>query len=162
MSYNSEKVQTEYFGIYVTKEVKKRLEDARDNHKLQLDIITDFLSGEKDWLSNEIKLIDEETLKYRHVLLKLKESFTEHAIAYEAEINSIAEALYKKESEISKKLKPIENSINSVCSKINAINNSIDSMSLFKLEKGIELIEKFNRLSDDDKDVFKQIFKLKN
>jgi len=48
--------RTEYISLCVTREDKKRIEDAKDNHNQQLEIINDIFTREKKWKKGELRL----------------------------------------------------------------------------------------------------------
>ena len=60
--------------------------------------------------------------------------------------------MYLKIEETKTKLEPI-------ISKIKSINETLEKVNTYKIERLIELIEKFNRMSEEDKKLFEILIK---
>jgi hypothetical protein len=76
------KEKTEYVGLYVTKELAKELNEIKNTERMKETLIKQYVTNEKLWLEEEIKSMDEITIKYTAKLLTIKDKFSEAMIEY--------------------------------------------------------------------------------
>lgn len=157
----SREERSEIISMWVTPKVKKDFAMASDNKELQDKIISNYIKSESDWLESEMKEIDESVIKYRAKLITIREKFKEANSSYVDEIegiyNSAATSLNKIDSlseTLTKKMDPIYNKIKDISSKIGYIN--VD-----RLERLLDVTERFGKLSKDEKSLISLILKSK-
>lgn len=149
--------RSESVFIYVTPTLKKEFELAKDNQTLKETIIKQYLTNEREWLNDELKQIDESTVKYSAKLLGIKESFSKCQDSYIEEI----EAIYKKANETFKKLDSVsENTrkgIEYTKSNLEGLLSQISNIDFYKIERLLELINKVNSMSSSELELMKKL-----
>ncbi len=103
---NEKEQRSEYVSIYVTPTVAKEFKAAKENEALKESIIRGFIEREVDFLKDEMKEIDEATIRYTAKLLTIKDKFTEAQDKYSEEIAELCNISYKA-------FEPIETKFNS-------------------------------------------------
>jgi hypothetical protein len=145
----------EYVSIWCTPEVKREFELAKDNPTLQETIIRRYLKSETDFLEQEIKEIDDYTVKYKARLIGIREAFSKAQGSYLNEIEAINEVIQGAICKVDAITKPLNDSTKRVLQDVKTINETIASISSYKLESFISTIEKFNNLTKDEKELIK-------
>lgn len=152
--------RSEYVAIYVTPTLKKEFELAKDNQVLKETILKQFLSNEKDWLNDELKQIDESTVKYSAKLIGIKDAFSKCQDAYAEEIDSI----YNKANDTFRKLDTIsENtrkSIEYTKANLSGMLTQISTIDFYKIEAMLALINKINSMSITELELVKKLVNL--
>jgi hypothetical protein len=145
--------RTESVFISVTPSVKKELESKTDNKKLQEEIIRNFLKSETDWLSGEIKEIDEATIKYQAKLIGIKDNFRKAQDLYVQEI----EGVYDEAKDVLNKL---DNDAQGVLNKITKATNSltflcdeISKINTHKIQGLIDTLKQYEQMSSEQKEL---------
>lgn len=152
--------RSEYVAIYVTPTLKKEFELAKDNQTLKETILKNYLAAEKDWLSDELKQIDESTVKYSAKLIGIKDAFSKCQNAYVEEIESI----YNKARETFSKLDSIavstNNRIDQTRGNLEGVLKSISNIDYSKIERILSLIEKIDSMSSSELDILKKVLSI--
>lgn len=157
-----EEKRTEYVGMYLTPTMAKQLKDAGDNEVLKDKILKQFVTNETEWLKEEVQNMDEITAIYRAKLLTIRDNFSKAQDIYveeiEALINNTSSAIYPltaKFDNLKKNIEEIKNQTASVSNSIASISKNIDSIEYWKLEKLIDIVEKYNNMSETEKELIK-------
>lgn len=149
--------RSESVFIYVTPTVKRDFEAAKDNQSLKQDIIKRFLTNEREWLNDELRQIDESTIKYAAKLVGIKEEFSKCQDAYVEEI----EAIYSKANETFKKLDSIavntRESIDRARTNLSGIFTALDKIEFHKVERLLSLFDKINGMSPKELELIKNL-----
>ena len=144
--------------IWVPKEIKEVLEKMdSDNEKLR--IVDEYINNRKIDITYSIEALDDDLLRFKAFSLKYK---TELQKVYQ-EQNDKLEKLFEDcgdiQSKMHLKIEETKNKLDPIVSKIKSINETLDKVNTYKIEKVIELIEKFNRMSEEDKRLFEMLIK---
>ena len=156
--------RSEYVGLYVTPTFANELRLAGDNEKLKQDVLKRFITNETDWLKEEMKSIDEITLTYSAKLITLRDNFEKVQSVYVEEIEKMCDMQ-------SKAFKPVEDNFKTLQRKakeitlqseettkeISKIDKAIGYIDYSKLEKLLLLVEKYNAMSDTEKELIKML-----
>lgn len=149
--------RSESVFIYVTPTVKRDFEAAKDNQALKQDIIKRFLTNEREWLNDELRQIDESTIKYAAKLVGIKEEFSKCQDAYVEEI----EAICSKANETFKKLDSIavntRESIDRTMNNLRGIFTALDKIEFHKVERLLSLVDKINGMSPKELELIKNL-----
>jgi methyl-accepting chemotaxis protein len=149
--------RSEYVAIYVTPTLKKEFELAKDNQALKETILKQYLTNEKDWLNDELKQIDESTVKYSAKLIGIKDAFSKCQDAYVEEI----EAIYKQANDTFRKLDTVSEStrknIEQTKNNLKGMLTQISTIDFYKIEKMLELINKVNSMSNSEMELMKKL-----
>lgn len=149
--------RTESVFIYVTPEVKKELEAIKDNESLKIDIIKRFLRSEEPWLEEELRCIEEMTIKYKAKMIGIKDAFSTAQDAYVTEIEQLYRKLADAEKSLDSKARQIKEKFDPMLTQVRSIHEALEKLPLYRLEKAIELIDSYNRMDESTKEMFKLI-----
>lgn len=150
--------RTEYVSMMVSPSVKREFEAARTNKELQETIIKNHIQSEAGWLEQELKNIDEATIKYKAKLIGIKDAFSKAQDTYVEEcekIYGIADQTIRKIDTLSERF---IDSLDEPIHKVKQLGQIIDAVTgtrLHNLEKMIELAERFQRLGAQEKSLIK-------
>lgn len=158
--------KSEYVGLYVTPTFAKELKLAGDNEKLKQDVLKRFITNETDWLKEEMKSIDEITLTYSAKLITLRDNFEKVQNGYVEEIEKMCDMQFKAFKPIEENFKKLQQEALSITlqakqinEEISKINRTIGYIDYSKLEKLLLLVEKYNTMSDTEKELIKMLLK---
>lgn len=146
-----------YVSIYVTPTVKKEFEAAKDNETLKETIIKNFLTSEKNWLEQEIKEIDESTIKYSAKLIGIKEKFAEANESYVNEVQAIYDNAYSTFKKLDSVAKSTSDSLKYTKENLSSVLTSISNIDFYRVEKLLELINKVNAMGNDELTLLKKL-----
>lgn len=145
--------RTEWISMNVSKAIKNEFEMAKDNKSLQDEIIRRFLKSETEWLENELKDIDEVTIRYRARLIGIKDAFSKAQDSYVKEIEDI----YNKSAETFSKAQGVSKLLEVETQKtvdiIKSLAKSIEYIDVRPLERMISVVEKFNSMTIEEKEL---------
>lgn len=147
--------RTEYVSIYVTPEVKKEFNLAKDTPALQETILRRFLRSETEFMESEMKAIDDYTIRYKAKLIGIRDAFDKTQDSYIEEIEAINEKVQKTLTKIDTVTRPLNDQCRTILSTIKAINTSIADIDIYKLERLISTVEAYNNMSDSQKELIK-------
>mgnify|MGYP005609038577 FL=1 len=154
----SENKRTEYVGLYVTPEVKKEIEFSKDNPTIIENIIKRYLSNEKDFVEQELKDIDDASVKYKARLIGIREAFQEANSSYVSEINEIYESGQNILNKLSSSIKSFKDEIQSVQHQY----VQFSSFHISQFERILNLMEKFRYMSTEEKEILKVLMEKNN
>lgn len=157
MAKDNKQERTEYITMYVTPEVKKELDQASTNDKLKEDIIRGFLKGEKDWLRDELRQIDNATIEYSSRLIGIKDAFDKVSKVHIEEIDKLNEKVYSSLSKPSNLVDGILTKVKFLKEDITYVNDNINSLNLDRLERCLDLVDRINSLGKEDISLFKKL-----
>jgi hypothetical protein len=147
----------EYVSMWVSEKVKREFELAKTNESLQEDIIRRFFTNEREWLEDEIKQVEESTVKYKAMLLKVRDSFNLEQDKYIEDIEKVVgkadltiKKLDKMVSGLDDKIKTTGNGLAEMCKKFEYVNTH-------NLERLMEAVDKWNSYSEDQKELIKML-----
>jgi len=144
--------------IWVSSEVKEIYEKMDSDHE-KLRIVNELIATRKKDITFDIEALDDDLLRFKAFSLKYK---TELQKVYEEQSTKL-EQLFEDcgdiQSKMYLKIEETKGKLDPIISKIRSINETLDKVSTYKIEKVIELIEKFNRMSEEDKRLFEILIK---
>ena len=144
--------------IWVPKEIKEVLEKMEsDNEKLR--IVDEYINNRKLDITYSIEALDDDLLRFKAFSLKYK---TELQKVYQEQGDKL-EKLFEDcgdiQSKMHLKIEETKSKLDPIVNKIKSINETLDKVNTYKIEKVIELIEKFNRMNEEDKRLFEMLIK---
>lgn len=144
--------------IWVSKEIKETIEKMEtDQEKLKL--VDKMINDRKLDITFAIEALDDDLLRFKAFSLKYK---TELQKVYEEQGDKL-EKLFEDcgdiQSKMYVKIEETKNKLDPITSKIKSINETLEKVNTYKIERVIELIEKFNRMSEEDKRLFEILIK---
>ena len=139
--------------LWVPKKLKEDWEKAFSEEE-QIKIFYKAIEDKKFDIKNEIESLDEQVLIFKGIGLKYKNEFEKVYSEQAQQIEKIwmdfncGDKIYKQAKKIKDDLAPISECISS-------INSTLNNLSIYKIQDLINLIEKFNSMSDKDKELLK-------
>lgn len=156
--------RSEYVGMYVTPTIAKQLKEAGDNERLKEKLLKQFVTQETDWLKDEIHNMDEITTIYRAKLLTIRDGFSKAQDIYVEEIENLIgttdnalKPLGGKFKSLEKEVEHIKNNIESTSKMVESLSSKIGYIDCSKLERLLEVVEKFNKMSDSEKELIRLV-----
>jgi predicted nucleic acid-binding Zn-ribbon protein len=144
--------------IWVSKEVKAIYENL-DSDQEKLRIIEETIKSRKEDITYTIESLDDDLLRFKAFALKYK---TELQKVYEEQNNQL-EKLFEDiggmQDNIYLKIEQAKKQLNPITDKVKEINKTLDNVNTYKIERLIELIEKFNRMSEENKMLFELLIR---
>jgi hypothetical protein len=158
--------RSEYVTMYVTPTAAKEFRAARDNKELQDQVIKRFVLNETDWLKDEMKEMDNVTLRYRAKLLSIRDSFSDAQDLYVKEIEELTSKSYEAFKPIEDKFIALKNSIKSIKNETNEVSIAVDALTkkvsyanYDTIERMLNAIDRFNEMSDKEKELVTLLLK---
>jgi len=156
--------RTEYVGVYLTPTMAKQVKEAADNNVLKDKILKQFVDNEIGWLKDEVHNMDEITTIYRAKLLTIKDHFEKAQSIYVEEI----EALISKSSDairplndrfinLGKQVETVQNQVETAATMVNNLSSKIGNIDYWRIEKLLDAVDRFNKMSEDEKELIKLI-----
>jgi len=149
--------KNEYVSIWVDKETKRNFEAMNGNKALQETLIKEFLLSEKGYMKEEMKAIDEMTIEYAAKLIKIKENFKAKHMAYVDEVNEIYTMADKKLKDIQQPVERLSKEVENSYQKVKSLFDKIQTLNIYPFEQMLNLIDRYNSMTDKDKEIFKII-----
>ena len=151
-----------YVGIYTTPELAKQLEDVKDNQYLQEKILKQFVESETNWLKEEIQNIDEITTIYRAKLVYIKDGFSKAKDIYVEEIEKLSDEISDAFEPLKKKFAILRGQFDSsrecfenLAGTIKRFGANLGYIDIERIERLLDLVDRYNRMSDKEKEFLK-------
>jgi len=146
----------EYDFVRMPKElVDKVLEvtDIKQKEKLYFEAI----EHKKRDIKNEIECLEEDMLLFKAFGMRYKREL-EEAYQKQSEVIEKLWTDFNASDHIYNKIKPIKEQISYISDSVKEIERKIKYADVSRLEKACDVIERFNRMSVEDKQILKQMF----
>jgi len=147
--------RSEGMYIYVTPTVAKEYKAAATNKDLEDTIIKNFLKSETNWLSEELKSMDEQTIKYKAKLIGIKEAFGLAQDSYVTEIEAIHEKAYNTLNKLNTVTKSLSESIKINFNDLVALDKRLSYVNVGSLERLLTAVDRFNDMTSEQKQLIK-------
>ena len=139
--------------VWVSKEIKEALEKAESQEE-QEKIFFKVIEDRKFDIKTQIESLDDDVLLFKGIGIKYKTELEKIYNQQSEQLEKLWEdfnagdRIYKQAKQIEKDLQPIVNTIE-------LINKRLSDISTWKIENMIDLINKFNNMSDSTKEMLK-------
>lgn len=141
------------YGVFPKKwlEELKKMESLEEQEKYFFKALED----RKTDIKNQIECLEDDLLMFKAFGIKYKNEFEKVYKEQQEQLEKFYEEvtmpdhLYQKTKEISKEVGNIKNTIKD-------INNSIQYLEIGRLERAIDTVERFNRMSSEEKEIIEQ------
>lgn len=158
--------RSEHIWMWVSPSVKKELESARDNQSLQEKIIKEFVTSEISFMKDEIANISEIDIRYKSMLITIKDNFEKSFESYCEGIQSLQNILGDKNKELHNSLMPVKNELETlkgeaekIKTMVLSIKETINNLNIDKVYDIIALIERINKMSESEKEILSLLLK---
>ena len=146
--------------IWVKKEIAEEYKSLESDIKMA-DMINDIIRRKKVDISNDIENLDDDLIRFKGFCLNYASKFKEAYNEQTENIEKIWEDCNEPISNIISKTSHIKKEISGISGDIRNISASINDLDTYKLDRIIGIIEKYNSMTDDDKEIFKLILERK-
>lgn len=146
--------------IWVSKGMAKRYQEIESDEK-KLELVEKLINDRKSDIKDTIASLDDDLLLFKAFATRYKIEFEKVAKEQNEQMNTVfdnctyvGDAIYVKVKEVTNKLKPISDEIKN-------INKCLADVSTYKLETMFTLVEKFSRMSSEEKEMFRLLLNTK-
>ena len=139
--------------VWVSKEMKEALEKAESQEE-QEKIFFKAIEDRKLDIKTQIENLEDDVLMFKAVGLRYKTELEKIYVGQSEQLEKLwkdfnaGDRIYKQAKQIEKDLQPVVNTID-------LINKRLSDISTWKIENMIDLINKFNNMSDSTKEMLK-------
>lgn len=164
MGQNSNPFNLKYNEDYEYVQLPKHLYDLiikEEGRDAQERLFFKEIESRKYDLKNEIENLEEDVLRFKAVGVRYKNNLEKIYNEQYEELEKMWNTMNLEEN-VYAKLKTVNSQMNLFKNSINEINSQIKNVNVYNLEKVIDLVEKFNRFSQDDKDIITYLMKQKD
>lgn len=149
--------RSEMVFISVTPKVKKEIELIKDNQSLKEQIIKNFFATEKNWIEQELKAVDEATLKYSAKLITIKDKFAEVQSSYIEEVESIYNTAEKTFSKIDTITSKLDLKSEQAIKGVKRLSNAIGHINVERMERLMDAVDRFSSMNPEQKEMIELI-----
>jgi len=142
--------------IWVTKEVAEEYK-ALDSDIVKADLVNELIRRKKISIDGDLESLEDDLIRFKGFASNYANRFKK---AYEEQgdkINQIWEDCQEPIDKIHSKTKQMTNSIEKLHKDVKKISDELDNFNTYKIEKVIDLIDQYNRMTDEDKQIFSVI-----
>lgn len=142
--------------IWVDKDLAKQYQEL-DSDTKKAELVNELIKQKKIDITDDIQNLDDDLLRFRAFVLNYS---TEFKKAYDEQANRIYEIweeCVEPIEKIDKKTLAIKKDIYSISNDVEELADKLKNLNIYKIERLIELIEMYNRMSENDKEIFKLI-----
>lgn len=146
--------KNQYFSLSLTKTDYKRLSDASDNYKMQLEIIKEMFGSEKNFLRAEFQQMEVELLKYRSYLVTVHQAYTEAQAEHQVRLDDFWNELYKGIPALKEQVKKITNELLPITASVNHLSANLKGISTYDLKEMLSIVERVSGMSTKQVEMF--------
>ena len=146
--------EKDYVCVWLPKSLAKSVKEL-ENGVAKEKIIRKFFEESKESMQDEVDDLDDYVKSYVGLMATAKQALRK---AKEEQLNAsyvLWEKFDKEIPDIEEKVKVLVQRLNPLESKLDDINQSLNSLSVYKAEQAVNVIEKLNSMSSDTKKMFK-------
>jgi len=144
--------------IWVSSELKDVYEKV-DSDQEKLNIVEELINSRKIDITYAIEALDDDLLRFKAFSLRYKTELQKVYDDQSEKLEKIFDDCGDIQSKMYLKIEETKTKLNPVTDKIKEINVALEKVNTYKIERVIELIEKFNRMNEEDKRLFENINK---
>ena len=151
--------RTEYVTIKVTPTVKKEFQLMASNEEMQDAIIRRFAESEIKMIEEDMRQIDEYSIRYRARLLAIKDNYQGISDVHNKEIDDIYTTVHTKLKGFDKISEKLERDSEKTLHNFKKIAQSIEYVPVDRFERLLTCIEKFKQLSTEEQELIEKLIK---
>ena len=151
------KRRTEIISLWVTPEIKKEVEKFKDEDDSKEEIIRRFIKSEVDWLEGEMKEVDEATIRYKARLIAIKDNFEKAQSMHIEQTEQIAQKMYDAIYKLNQMAETTSTKVNGVHEQIREVSKAMEHVSTYNLEKLLDAVERYEKMTDGQKELIKML-----
>ena len=156
-----EEVRSEVISMWVTPSVAEKVKEYEDNIKEREQIVLQYINKGKKQLKFEINYIKQSLGFYKELTDNLKSCFEK----VEKEFKESLQEIYAMTEEDYIKMccrnidfiNKVENSVNKAKEKMKDLQTSVRDCNVYGADKLLEVVERFSRMSEKEKDLLSKL-----
>lgn len=159
-----EESRSEIISMWVTPSVAEKVKEYEDNIKEREKIVLQYLNKGKETLKSEINYIKESLGFYRELTDNLKSCFEKVEKEFKESLQEIYEIteedyvkMYRRNIDFINK---VEDSANKAKEKMKDLQNSIRDCNIYGADKLLEVVTKFSRMSNEEKELLSKLLEI--
>ena len=133
-----------------------------DSDQEKLNIVEELINSRKIDITYAIEALDDDLLRFKAFSLRYKTELQKVYDDQSEKLEKIFDDCGDIQSKMYLKIEETKTKLNPVTDKIKEINVALEKVNTYKIERVIELIEKFNRMNEEDKRLFEILIKQSN
>ena len=148
--------RTECVFLHCTPSVKKELDQYADDDVMKEKIIKEYIEREKDFMEESLNDLDENELKYKCSLVKIKNDFKGAQEAYAKEIDSIYNVAEESVHKLKESLKEPKEAIIKMTEEIRAFKDLLSKIPTYNINGISELlnvVERYSKMDEKSKNM---------
>lgn len=148
--------RTECVFFHCTPTVKKELEQYSDDDIMKEKIIKEYIEREKDFMEESLKDLDENELKYKCSLVKIKNDFKGAQESYGKEIESIYNTANESLSKLKENLKEPKEAIAKMTEEVKTFKSVLSNIPMYYIQgisELLDVVERFNKMDEKNKNM---------
>lgn len=156
-----EESRSEIISMWVTPSVAEKVKEYEDNIKEREKIVLQYLNKGKEQLKFEINYIKESLGFYKELTDNLKSCFEKVEKEFKESLQEIYETteedyikMYRRNIDLIDKAR---NSVNKVKEEMKDLQKSVRSCDIYGVDKLLEVVERFSRMSENEKDLLSKL-----
>lgn len=154
MPIQQKEARNEYVSLRVTKKEKESIEAQKDNYGLQLEIIKTIFSSEKNFLQTEMSGLEDELLKYRALLLTVRQEYKKAQDEHCAKLEEFWSEIAKGLPSLKEKVAGIASELTPIIQTLGTVKKELDTVSTYRIKDLMELVSKFQEMNDEGRKMF--------
>ena len=156
-----EEVRSEVISMWVTPSVAEKVKGYEDNIEEREKIVLQYLNEGKEQLKSEINYIKESLGFYKELTDNLKSCFEKVEKEFKESLQEIYETteedyikMYRRNIDLIDKAKC---SVNKVKEEMKDLQMSVRDCNIYGVDKLLEVVERFSRMSEKEKDLLSKL-----
>ena len=148
--------RTECVFLHCTPSVKKELDQYTDDDVMKEKIIKEYIEREKNFIEESLNDLDENELKYKCSLVKIKNDFKGAQEAYAKEIDSIYNVAEESVHKLKESLKEPKEAIIKMTEEIRAFKDLLSKIPTYNINGISELlnvVERYSKMDEKSKNM---------
>lgn len=142
--------------IWVNKDLAEQYKELDTDFK-KVELVNKIIADKKLDITNDIQNLDDDLLRFKAFALNYSTAFKKTYEDQSEKLFKIWEDCSEPINKIDAKTMSIRKDIIGISKDIDGLAKQLETLNTYKLERLIELIQTYNNMSDNDKDVFKVI-----
>lgn len=148
--------RTECVFLHCTPTVKKELEQYSDDEVMKEKIIKEYIEREKDFMEESLTDLDENELKYKYSLVKIKNDFKGAQESYGKEIESLYKTADDSLFKLKEKLIGPKEAITKMTEEIKKFKDILSNIPTYHIQgisELLDIVERFNKMDEKSKNM---------
>lgn len=144
--------------IWVPKSMKKLIDELEsDNAKLNL--VEKWIEQRKLNIKSDIESLDDDLLMFKAFALKYKKELESVFDEQDKQLEDLWNKCNDSCRESINKINKVKDELRNVVSQVDSVKKTLDGISTYKIEQLLNLVERFNRMSQEEKGFFELLLK---